>query len=63
MDRAEPVRPSQQFLIARVGRRDRTRLAERAAETVDRERDVSVLVGVDTDDDSGTLKRDACHDC
>ena len=42
---------------------DEQRLAERAAEAVDRDGNVLVLVRVDADDDIAAFKREASHDC
>ena len=60
---AERRRPGKQLGVAGIGCRELQRVSEAAAQPVDRERDVFVFVSVDTDDDIGAFKREACHDC
>jgi hypothetical protein len=59
---AQPERPGDQLAIAVVGRVDRP-IVEVAAEPVEGDGDVLVLVGVDADDDVGACERDAGHGC
>ena len=61
VDTTERAGPLEQLGVALVVRRD-VELAETAAEPVDDDGDVFVLVGVDPDDDIGTSERDAGHD-
>jgi len=59
-DSAELVGQSEQLGVSIRPRGD-GELAESAAEAVERDRDVFVLVGVDTDDDVATAECDAGH--
>ena len=61
-DAAELERPSEKLGIAVVGRDDRS-IVESAAQPVEGNGDMLVLVGVDADDDIGPFERDAGHDC
>lgn len=53
----------QQRCVPFVGGRHLERITDSSAETVDGERDVLVLVGIDADDDIVAFECKACHDC
>jgi hypothetical protein len=61
--RPERARPGEQVGVSGIGCLDDTRIAETAAQSVDRHGDVLIFVGVDADDDVAALKCDAVHDC